>query len=386
MTKLSFFDIKYISRKGEQNSPKERKISNMKIIHCSDLHLDSKMETNLDKEKARERKNEILITFEKMVEYAKKNEVKAIIIAGDLFDKKNITVKAKNIVKNAILNAPEIDFLYLKGNHDESGFIDAEEKPDNLKTFNDKGWTTYKYGNISITGIEFGERTNYEIYNSLLLDKNETNIVVMHGQETVSNIKDKAEVINLKQLKNKNIDYLALGHIHNYKQEKLDNRGIYCYPGCLEGRGFDEVGEKGFVILNIEDQKVQTEFIPFAQRNLYEVEVDITGCIENQEIEGKIEEKIQSIPEKSLVKIVLTGEVDLENNIDVPYLVKKFEERFYFLKIYNKTSVKIDYMKYQYDASLKGEFIRLVLQQEITDEEKSQIINTGIKALSGEEI
>lgn len=386
MTKLSFFDIKYISRKGEQNSPKERKISNMKIIHCSDLHLDSKMETNLDKEKARERKNEILITFEKMVEYAKKNEVKAIIIAGDLFDKKNITVKAKNIVKNAILNAPEIDFLYLKGNHDESGFIDAEEKSDNLKTFNDKDWTTYKYGNISITGIEFGERTNYEIYNSLLLDKNETNIVVMHGQETVSNIKDKAEVINLKQLKNKNIDYLALGHIHNYKQEKLDNRGIYCYPGCLEGRGFDEVGEKGFVILNIEDQKVQTEFIPFAQRNLYEVEVDITGCIENQEIEGKIEEKIQSIPEKSLVKIVLTGEVDLENNIDVPYLVKKFEERFYFLKIYNKTSVKIDYMKYQYDASLKGEFIRLVLQQEITDEEKSQIINTGIKALSGEEI
>ena len=42
----------------------------MKIIHCSDLHLDSKMETNLTKEKARERKNEILITFESMVEYA----------------------------------------------------------------------------------------------------------------------------------------------------------------------------------------------------------------------------------------------------------------------------------------------------------------------------
>ena len=43
----------------------------MKIIHCSDLHLDSKMETNLDKERARERKNEILLTFERMVQYAK---------------------------------------------------------------------------------------------------------------------------------------------------------------------------------------------------------------------------------------------------------------------------------------------------------------------------
>ena len=42
-------------------------------------------------------------------------------------------------------------------------------------------------------------------------------------------------------------------------------------------------------------------------------------------------------------------------------------------------------MKYKYDASLKGEFIRLVLNQEFSDEEKNKIINTGIRALAGEE-
>ena len=221
----------------------------MKIIYCSDLHLDSKMETNLTKEKARERKNEILITFERMVEYAKQNDVKVIIIAGDMFDKKTITAKAKKIVKNAIYSNKEIDFVYLKGNHDEAGFIEEDEEiPQNLKTFNSYNWTTYNYDNITITGIEFGTQSNYEIYNTLLLEKNKTNIVVMHGQESDTDVKDKAEIINLKQLKNKNIDYLALGHIHTYKQSKLDNRGIYCYSGCLEGRGFDECGKKGFVI------------------------------------------------------------------------------------------------------------------------------------------
>ena len=45
----------------------------MKIIHCGDLHLDSKMESVLPKEKAKERKNEILMTFLKMIEYAIKN-------------------------------------------------------------------------------------------------------------------------------------------------------------------------------------------------------------------------------------------------------------------------------------------------------------------------
>lgn len=358
----------------------------MKIIHCADLHLDSKMETNLDKEKAKERKNEILITFEKMVQYAKENDVKVIIIAGDLFDKSNVTVKAKNIVKNAISYNPEIDFIYLKGNHDETIFLDEEENLENLKTFNNQEWKKYDYENITITGIEFGGKKNYEIYNSLILEKNKINIVVMHGQESETELKDKTEIIELKQLKNKNIDYLALGHIHKYKQQKLDNRGIYCYSGCLEGRGFDECGEKGFVLLDIKENSIQTEFIPFCQRKFYEINVDITGLKENNEIEEKIKENVKNISQTSLVKIILTGEVEIGEERDLLYLTKKFEEYFYFLKIYDRTKIKIDAMKYKYDASLKGEFIRLVLAQELTDEEKDKIINTGIKALSGEEL
>ena len=360
----------------------------MRIIHSADLHLDSKMETNLNKEKARERKNEILITFERMVEYANKNDVKAIIIAGDMFDKKQISQKAKKIVKNAIYSNPEIDFIYLKGNHDELGFIEeGENLPSNLKMFNDKNWTKYEYGNITITGIEFGNQSSYEIYNSLILDKNKTNIVVMHGQETETNVKDKTEIINLKELKNKNIDYLALGHIHTYKQEKLDNRGIYCYSGCLEGRGFDECGKKGFVLLDIEEGKINSEFIPFSSRTLYEVNVNLTGIIENNEVEEKIREEIKYIPESSLVKIVLTGETEIGEEKDIDYLTKRFENNFYYLKMQNKQKRKIDYMKYQNDISLKGEFIRLVLNQEdLSEEEKSKIISTGIKALAGEDL
>lgn len=44
----------------------------MKFIHCADLHLDSKMSANLDKERAKERRSEILDTFVRMVRYASK--------------------------------------------------------------------------------------------------------------------------------------------------------------------------------------------------------------------------------------------------------------------------------------------------------------------------
>ena len=41
----------------------------MKIIHCSDMHLESKMESNLDSKKAQERRHEILITYQRMISY-----------------------------------------------------------------------------------------------------------------------------------------------------------------------------------------------------------------------------------------------------------------------------------------------------------------------------
>lgn len=358
----------------------------MKIIHCSDLHLDSKMEANLSKEKAKERKAEILLTFCKLIEYAKENDVKIIIIAGDMFDKKTISVKAKNIVKDAISSNKDIDFIYLKGNHDECAFLEEDEIPENLKMFSNKEWTTYRYENLAITGIELGEKEDYEIYNTLILDKNDTNIVVMHGQESIYEVKDNLEIINLKALKNKNIDYLALGHIHKYKQERLDGRGVYCYSGCLEGRGFDECGEKGFVLLNIEDNKIESRFIPIAKRKIYEIKIDITGCNTTTEVENKIQEKLETIEKTSLIKIILIGKLEIDAERDIDYLVKKYNEIYYFVKIYDEATLKIDYMDYEKDASLKGEFIRLVLTQKLTEEEKRKIIETGIKALSKEEV
>lgn len=356
----------------------------MKIIHCSDIHLDSKMETNLDKEKAKQRKNEILLSFENMIDFANENEVKIIIIAGDLFDKNKVSVKARNLVRDVITSNPQIDFIYLKGNHDEENFINGEI-PQNLKLFNGDNWTSYRYENIVISGIEFGKKDNYEIYKSLMLNQNDFNIVVLHGQEAnYTDKKDKAEIINLKELKNKNIDYLALGHIHKYKEEKLDNRGIYCYSGCLEGRGFDECGDKGFVLLDIEDNKIHTKFIKSSIRNLEEIEVDISDTMTTTEVGAKIDEKIKDMSRDNLVKIILIGKVDINSEKDIDYLLKKYNDEFYFLKIYDKTTLKINYLDYEKNASLKGEFIRMILKEDLPEEEKKEIIMTGIKALSDE--
>lgn len=363
----------------------------MKIIHCSDLHLDSKMEANLTREQAKERKRELLATFERMVNYAQEKGVRAILIAGDLFDTTRISKMALHLVEDQITGHPDIDFLYLKGNHEKDFFLsNLDQIPVNLKVFGDS-WTRFSYPldeehQLTVTGVELTAENSRNIYDSLVLSQDDVNIVVLHGQESQYDAKDKTEVINIRALQNKYIDYLALGHIHEYKYQKLDNRGSYCYSGCLEGRGFDETGEKGFVLLEIEAGEITSAFVPFASRTLFEIPVDITGLHTTTEIVQRVDDAVAGIDTGSLVKVVLTGEIDMDTDKDITYLYKRFASQFYFLKIYDRTKLAVNYEDYRYDRSLKGEFIRILEKADLSPEEKDAVILTGIRALSGEEL
>ncbi len=352
----------------------------MKMIHCADLHLDSVMESNLSAQQAKERREELFATFAAMVDYAKSHEVSVIIIAGDMFDTKNSQLRIKRRVRDLISAAENIDFLYLKGNHDNSDFLAGEEKPKNLKFFGQE-WTRYTYGNTDIVGCE----SCADIYSSLLLEQEKINIVVLHGQETAGNITGEG-VINIPALANRSINYLALGHIHSYKCGRIDERGIYCYCGCPEGRGFDECGEKGFVLLDVSENGVKHEFIPFAKRTLHTVDVILEGALTNTEITECIDSAVADIPSKDLVKIVLQGEVDEQTDIDTVYIQQQYEPKFYFIKVYDRTVLSIDYESYRNDVSLKGEFVRLVSAQKMEETRKKEIILTGLRALAGREI
>lgn len=362
----------------------------MKIIHCGDLHLDSKMTSNLSKEQAKERKMEILRTFARMVDYAKNNGVKAIMIAGDLFDTHNISATARNMVKDTIVSNPDIDFFYLKGNHDDDNFLSRlDETPENLKLFKDT-WKTYSYGTVTITGLELDPSNKSSVYNSLVLDHDKFNIVLLHGQLTEYGNRNDAEAINLSDLKNKNIDYLALGHYHEYSDGSLDARGAYCYCGCLEGRGFDECGDKGFVLVEIDEhlKRATFEFIPFGYRTLYTIPVDVSGVMTTQDAAIKIEQAIseKDYSSRSLVKLVLCGDVDVDCEINCDFLQDMFQSYFYYEKVYDETKLKIDYNDFEKDVSLKGEFIRMVLNSDLDEDKKSEVIRCGIQALIGEEI
>lgn len=352
----------------------------MKFIHCADVHLGAKMDSKLSFEQAKERQRELRSAFANMVEYAKSERAEAIVLSGDIFDSDRPLKKDKEFFYSVVKNNPEIYFLYLRGNHD--GLQSYEETPENLFTFSDK-WRSYAFGGVVFSGIEITKENCVSLYSSLNLDKDKKNIVILHGQagDAVG-----AGKINLLKLKDKYIDYLALGHVHSCCIENLDGRGVYAYPGCLEGRGFDEEGEKGFILAEA-GERVQAKFIPFAARTVHIAEVDVSPATNGYEAYSLIKKSLRC-KKSDILRVVLTGEVCFDNSDLAAETEKRLQcENYYYAEVKDRTERKIDFSAYEGDITLKGEFVRLVsADKNLSGERKREIISLGLRALDGREV
>lgn len=358
----------------------------MKFIHCSDVHLGAP-HTSISADKALIRKRELFATFEKLCDYAVENQVVAVIISGDLFDVKKITKKLKDSVFGCISNAKNVDFLYLPGNHDSQIFSSSDNLPDNLKVFSANAWSSFRYNNINIQGAFFDRANSQTIYSSLQCSKNDFNIVVLHGQ--IANYKndEDTEIISLPLLKDKNINYLALGHYHSFASGSLGANGVFAYSGTLEGRGFDETGDKGFVLIDTDLQDNFYQFVPFAYRKLYEVNYTIDFSISWYENKKNIITYLkEQFPTTSLIKLVLQGSKPINYIIDKADLESTISTIYFYAKVEDKCSLQIETSAYLDDKSIKGEFFRLVAQSDLDSPTKSKVIACGLNALSGEDL
>lgn len=347
----------------------------MKIIHTADLHLYSALSANLPADKSKLRRGEILKTFRRMCEYAKNNLVEAIIISGDFFDTEALPQKSVESTYNIIREYGDIKFFYLKGNHDFN--LIFKNTPDNLHIFKNT-FEKAELDGVVIAGFT-GTPSNY---GEIAFSDDPVNILMLHGD---IDKKEGDDCVDIKALAGRGIDYIALGHIHSFKDGRLDERTKYAYSGCPDGRGYDECGKKGFVLIEVKDNALTYEFVEFQSRTIEEVRVDVTGCETNFDVFARVDKAFAALNESSIVKLILVGKLSEEHGISCDYIEEKYKDNFFGFKLSDSTAVFYDPEKYKYDDTLKGEFVRYVLNSnDYTDEEKRKITEIGIKAINGE--
>ena len=349
----------------------------MKLIHCADIHLDAPLESVFPPEGAREYRRAVLSDFSALVESADRNGADALLIAGDLFDSDNTSERTVRHVLDLFRAHPNLSVFYLAGNHDGGGLTARSDLPGNLHTFG-QDWTYFDFGEVMIAGGTAPDPA------ALSLPPERVNVVLLHGQVRGGG-KGGEYSISFSKLKNKNIDYLALGHLHTYREATLDARGIACYSGCLMGRGFDECGRKGYVLLETVNSRVNHTFVPFASRVFHEIPFDVSGYASCPELESALRKETGNILKTDFCRLVLKGQVDPECPPDIRQLQTDLAGSFALLRIRDETTLRIDPRDYENDISLKGEFIRRVLASEQDSAEQERIIACGLRALRGEE-
>ena len=116
----------------------------MKIIHTADIHLDSPL---AGVKQSSARRNELIQALQRLAQYAENNGVKAVVVAGDLFDDKCATIQTIKSVAS-IIDGSSATWFVLRGNHGDSTPYDKLQSYCSKVMMFGSDWTYYQYGNL----------------------------------------------------------------------------------------------------------------------------------------------------------------------------------------------------------------------------------------------
>ncbi len=369
----------------------------IKILHTADIHFDTPF-SGLTPKEALQSKEELKQVFETIIKICIEKEVDILLIAGDIFDNLSVNKTTLYFIKNCFERIQKIKVFISPGNHDpfnEKSFYSIVEWPENVHIF--KG----QMENVvlgELNTVVWGAGFNTPHVNKSLLKEVKrvdgyNNIMVIHGEITSSRDGNDYNPITEDEIAKSNMDYVALGHRHKFSEVKKADNTYYSYSGCPQGRGFDELEDKGIVFLELKDGFVESKFIRTSIRNYYEREIDIKGCFGHNEIKNKIVNEIPNSHRKNnYYKIILKGQVSEEFTISEEILEELLKNEFYFVKIIDRSEIELDINELIKGYSLKSIFAKKIYKklQEAQTEEEREIINLalkmGLQSISGDEV
>lgn len=376
-------------------------MGNVRILHCADLHLGS--ELSQVQSRAQERKQELLRTFRRITAICRDERIDLLLIAGDLFEGSNIDSLAVQSVKTYLQELEHTITVIAPGNHDymsiDSPFAD-EDWPDQTIIFRD-GPQKIAFPERGFAVYGTGFQSTYSGQSLLpelpCADPELINICVMHGDLVSEGGASGYNPVTERQLAASGYDYAALGHIHKRSPVNRAGQTYYSYPGCPDGRGFDELGEKGIYIGTVDKQKVSLDFRSVCSRMYLTLEADISDCLSETEIVRKIISRLEELygPEydSHYYKIILAGRIQPDFNLPLQTIQDNLNERLYYAKVRDNTSIAIDLDKLAAETSLKGIFAGRMMEKireqtakgdQAAVDRLAKALEFGLRAFEGE--
>ena len=271
----------------------------LKILHSADWHLDSQF-TGFSPEQRRFLKKELAKIPGIIADICSQRGCDLVLLAGDLFDGP-YTKESAAILKDALARCGVPVFIS-PGNHDFCGpgspWLE-EVWPENVHIFKGKlESVVVPELNCRVYGAGYTSMDCPGLLEGFRAEGEETCCVaVLHGDAVQP--KSSYCPVTTAQVRESGLNYLALGHIHKYGAFR--SGGTVCgWPGCPMGRGWDETGEKGVYIVELEET-ASVHFLPLHTPRFYELQADSVEAFENA---------LPAAGSRDFYRVTLTGRKD----------------------------------------------------------------------------
>nr|WP_263328422.1 DNA repair exonuclease [Neobacillus sp. Marseille-Q6967] len=294
------------------------------FLHAADLHLDSPMVglKHFPGNILSRLRESTFTALEKLTKAAIDLQVDFVILAGDLFDGEDRSLRAQSRFRSEmqILEQKGIPVFVIHGNHDHlNGSWVHLDMPSNVYFFDSKvevkEFVTKRGEMVHLYGFSYPERQVYDrkIEDYLKKEPADFHIGILHGNEGGRADHDNYAPFSVKELLEKQFDYWALGHIH--KRAVLAETPPVVYPGNIQGRNRKESGIKGCYHVTLTELEACLEFVETSDVVWEEIFIDASGANRFQDILSLCQQEIERLrKEQSGILLTLNLEnVHLEN-------------------------------------------------------------------------
>ncbi|MFD2703956.1 metallophosphoesterase family protein [Salibacterium lacus] len=265
----------------------------LRFIHTADLHLGSTVPAGAGAERRlkEQLENSIDHAVEHMVQDAVELHVDFMIIAGDLFDQENRSLKHQIFLKQQFekLNQNKIPVYLIYGNHDPVDRRYAPSGwPENVYVFDTepemKIFHKHDAPAAHLYGCSYKGKTQQNVAAEFVKQPGAPfHIGLLHGEEKKKDSHSYAPFLK-EELEEKRFDYWALGHIHT-RQFLSERIG---YPGNIQGRHRNETGEKGYSLVELDEEAVEVTFRQAAGVVFAALDISIEDCSGFDELTDKV--------------------------------------------------------------------------------------------------
>ena len=292
------------------------------FVHTADVHLDSPLRSLalLNPDLAELIGDATRLAFQRTIDLCLDERVDALMIAGDLYDGDQTSMKTALFLAAQLQRLSEAGILafIVRGNHDAQSRITRELTfPDGVKVFGGRAETVELDRDrgtmpVAIHGISFARPHAPESliprFRSPVPDA--FNIGLLHTSLAGSAEHDDYAPCSVADLAGTGFDYWCLGHVH--KRQVHSREPFIVMPGMPQGRDIGEAGPKSVTLVRVADDGAIDCYPHTTSVAQFErIQIDLAGVSD----------------QRSMVERIAAGLTDARSGVQADHLVVRLEMR-----------------------------------------------------------